>query len=430
MGTLGKKALVVLLFGVCFFLSEKAPAADLLYPAISSFNVSGSPRICTTSDGDLIVATAAVGKSGASDILIVRLDPFDATVLASLTVGGNGNEQVCGVSLDNKGRIVLAGTTTSASFPAPVPGSSPGTARAFVCLVDQGLKGVEAAALPIAGEAAALAVGTDGSVYLGGSAVAAGIPGGENGFVVRLDGDSLAVRDSIFIGGSGPDRIKALAVNSRGEVIAAGDTASREDFPLSENAWQPQINVDGESGFVALLDRKLSRIIAATAVNASRADEVFAVNIGRNDSAVIAGATASPDFPSTRGDRHHGGRDAFVIELSRDLTRLVGARVFGGKGDDAGRALVSEAGTFIVMAMETDSPVIEGLKVPLVNSGRDIDIFFLGPSLKLLRPASAGTKGTDHSPALALGEGNRVIVAGMTEHSGKATVFLSEHDMY
>jgi len=437
----GKFFLVMLVTAAFPFFGAvaSAPAADLLRPAVAASPAAGSAagwlRICTTRDGDLLVATASPGRNGSSDILIVRLDPFDATILASLTLGGNGDERVGGMALDAKGRIVLTGTTSSSDFPAPGPGAQSaennGASRVFVCLVDQGLKGVERAAAPMDGEGLALVIGGDGSVYVGGAAVVPGVPGGENGFVLRLDQDSLETRDALFIGGSAADRVKALAVNSRGEVIAAGDTGSKEDFPFTENVWQPQVNVDSKAGFVAVLDRKLARIIAATAINASREEKVYDMDIGRNDSVVVAGSTTSPDFPSTRGDIHHGGRDAFVIELSRDLARLEGARIFGGRGTDAGRALVSEAGTFIVMAVESDSPVIEGIKEPLVNSGgRDIDIFFLGPSLKLLRPASAGTRDPDHSPALALGEGDRVIVAGITEHGGKATVYLSEHDLY
>ncbi len=451
----------ILLLTALLFLPTTAGAGapdtsgigTVIYPAIG-VNLINAPAIMgikqlhlrANQSGDLIIAAATPGKNGDNDIIVARVDPDDATVLSWMTIGGKGDDWVGGLILDRRGRIIITGSTDSPDFPMiggglMTPPPKTGGKKAFLCRISPDLKTLEQSSTPVAGDGLGLALGKDGSIYMGGRTITGIFPEkwpgatpalspGPNGFILRVNQNSWQVANATFIGGRGIDWVKAIIVNKIGDLVAVGDTDSI-DFPFSEDAWQPRINSNDNAGFAVILDPELKKIKTATAINAGQTEVIHDLSIGRNDSVIITGWTSSPNFPSTRGDSYHGNGDCFVVRLSSDLTKLEDARIFGGKGMDAGRALVNEAGTFIVVAMESKSPRITGIKQPLTNpGGKDIDLLFLGPNLKLLRPEYSGTDLPDYNPALALGIGNRIILTGIAAEKGKARLFLSEHNLY
>ncbi len=140
-----------------------------------------------------------------------------------------------------------------------------------------------------------------------------------------------------------------------------------------------------------------------------------------NGNVYLAGTTTSPSFPGTSGGAQPtlaGSKDAFVAELSADLSQLVQATYLGGSNDDSGTALaIAPAGTpmagDIYVAGTTQSnnfpgtsggaqPGCAGGSTVCSNTG-DAFIAVLSSDLKsLIQSSYLGGTSFDNGEALAI----------------------------
>jgi PKD repeat protein len=188
--------------------------------------------------------------------------------------------------------------------------------------------------------------------------VAYEILGTSYGFTLgRYDGALPLVIDpllaSTFLGGSGEDGGycgNALALGTDGSVYVAGYTAS-DDFPSSTGI----LYQGGDSDvFVARFDRALTTLLAATYVGGANLEQASAIAVG-NDGVYVTGSTMSPLFPTTGGayDGSYGGStpgpydapgDAFVTKLTSDLSTIVSSTFYGGSACDYARGVFVDGG--------------------------------------------------------------------------------------
>lgn len=187
---------------------------------------------------------------------------------------------------------------------------------------------------------------------------------------------------STYLGGSGLDQGKGVAVDSGGSVYVVGQTASG-DFPVA-GALQ-STNAGGEADvFVAKFDPAGS-LVFATYLGGTGTDRGFAIAVD-STALYIVGDTTSANFPTQNADQPNPGGDidAFVAKLSKDgsslmySTYLGGARAEEGLGiavDGSGNAYVAGAtlssdfpatlGTFnIGIAQTCDDPSKPGTTIP------------------------------------------------------------------
>jgi uncharacterized protein (TIGR03437 family) len=108
----------------------------------------------------------------------------------------------------------------------------------------------EAAVVPSA--ATALVVGSDGSVYTGGS-----------GFVAKMNSSLSGNTWLTHIGGNGTTAVSLIVSAPDGSLWAAGSTTST-DFPVLPGALQPQPSPYGSSGFLVHLSADGSQTLAST----------------------------------------------------------------------------------------------------------------------------------------------------------------------
>lgn len=150
--------------------------------------------------------------------------------------------------------------------------------------------------------------------------------------------------------------------------------------------------------------------------NANAMQEVAA-----NGNIYLAGTTTSPSFPGTSGGAQTalaGSQDAFVAELSPDLSQLMQATYLGGSGNDSGAALaIAPAGTTmagdVYVAGTTQSsdfpgaaggaqPTCGGGSTACANTG-DAFVAVLSPDLKtLIQSSYLGGSSFDNGDALAI----------------------------
>jgi hypothetical protein len=242
---------------------------------------------------------------GSGDGFVARLSADLTQIIKSTYLGGSGSDSVRALAIHpTTGEVYVAGQTSSNNFPKASDGSD----------------GAQAS-------------------YGGGS---------YDGFVAKLSADLTQIIKSTYLGGSGDDFAKALAISSTGDVYVAGDTTSN-DFPGTTGGAQASCGGSGcsssnQDAFVARLNKELTQILKSTFLGGSNTEYARALAIHPITGEVyVAGETSSSHtsttpFPGTSGgaqETHGGGSyDAFVARLSADLTQILQSTYLGGSGSD------------------------------------------------------------------------------------------------
>ena len=162
---------------------------------------------------------------------------------------------------------------------------------------------------------------------------------------------------SSFVGGTGRDRVTAVAFDGVGNVILAGETTSA-DFPVAQAGQGTRKGPT--DAFVVKVARDGSRIVHATYVGGSADDRASGVAVDPEGNIYVTGVTTSLDFPVTPGayDLENGRFptcqggdciDSFVVKIPSDGGPFVYATYLGGEHDDysAGIAVGADGSVFI-----------------------------------------------------------------------------------
>ncbi len=156
---------------------------------------------------------------------------------------------------------------------------------------------------------------------------------GSDVFVAKLDANLRTLLAATFLGGSIQDFAGALALDSMGNVYAAGFTVP-STFLGSEWARPTVPLLEPGKAFVAKLDANLRTLLAVTFLGGSGVDAINALTLDSMGNVYVAGWTASSDFPGvgagSADSTFAGGSEAFVAKLDANLSRLLAATFLGG----------------------------------------------------------------------------------------------------
>jgi len=217
------------------------------------------------------------GAEYARDFFYAKIEPDGTDLVFASYFGGTGYQTFSDLALGPDGSIWLTGEEFSSpglatpgayqTEPSPVP-SGDGFALGSIVARFDGTNGSLLAATYLdAGSIAAVAVATDGTVFVAGEASGAGnarprrplelvnplqsLHGGySDGFVAKFSPDLSSLLFSTYFGGSGHDRIHCLALDPSGNLLLAGLTQSSSGFPVV-NAFQANYGGGETDAFVA-----------------------------------------------------------------------------------------------------------------------------------------------------------------------------------
>jgi Beta-propeller repeat len=294
-------------------------------------------------------------------------------------------------------------------------------------------------------QAFAVALGTDGSVFLTGNTVSANFPttlgsfqpmtgGGSDLFVARLNSTFTASLYSTFLGGSGDDAGRGIAVDPVGNAYVTGFTTST-DFPTTPGAVRPTRPVGEPAGvadaFVVKLNPQGSALVYGTYLGGTGSDVGLAIAIDLAGNAFVTGGTFSVDFPRTLGASQlllGGDRDAFVTSLNSTGTALRYSTFLGGAGTDVGNAIaVDGAGSAYVTGSTTcaaapcptatDFPTTPGVFAPRRPPGEaagvtDAFVTKLDAIGALVYSTYLGGTGADEGLGIVIDSSGHAIVTG------------------
>ena len=198
--------------------------------------------------------------------------------------------------------------------------------------------------------ASGIAVDSLGSAYVTGTASAPDFPttsgayqttGIGAAFVTKVDPAGATLVYSTYLGGTGGDAPKGVAVDKNGNAYVAGFTRST-DFPTTAGALQPRYMQNGGGdprgvAFVTKLNPTGSALAYSTYLGGYNLDVAFAIAVDSSGDAFVCGETFASNFPTTpnafqRGIHGNGGSNAFVSKLNPTGTALLYSTYLGGSG--------------------------------------------------------------------------------------------------
>jgi Beta-propeller repeat/Cep192 domain 4 len=361
---------------------------------------SGNAYIAGYTDSTDIFPSAVVGAgfqtslAGGLDAFVVKLNSGGTALLYATYVGGktpslgeiNADDRAQALAIDSSGNAYITGDTASSDFPTLNPLSAQscgqGGADVFVTKLNPTGSGlVFSTCLGGAQDDHGLGIALDSSnnVFVtGDTASSTTFPtttgafqttfggGATDAFVTEIKADGSALLYSTFLGGSGDDHARGIAVDSSGNAYVAGNTAS-SNFPISTGAtaaFQGTFQGSGAfglgDGFVTKLNPAgtgSSDLVYSTYLGGANDDVANSITVDSSGKAYVTGLTFSSRFPTANPYQASlaGGDDAFIAKLDPSASgsaSLVYSTYVGGKGADQGGSIaVDSAGNAYVIGV-------------------------------------------------------------------------------
>lgn len=243
------------------------------------------------------------------DIVVAQLAPMAAGLTFSTYLGGTQDDGATAVAIDGGGNIYLTGVANSTDFPLahPIVSEMEGEQAGIVAKFSPTGSLVYSTYLQgFTNEVGnAIAVDASGAAYVAGATDADDFPvtshalqttagGGLDGFVVKIAPDGASFVYSTYLGGSEDDSANGIALDGTGAAYVVGDTQST-DFPTVPDATSEDTR--GSDGFVTRLSPDGSQATSSMYLGGSDDDGLNTVALGANGQLIVAGLTASSDFP-------------------------------------------------------------------------------------------------------------------------------------
>ena len=406
-----------------------SPGAD---PGRIALQFGGIQRLAIAANGDLVLSTGAgqvrhakpyayqvvngkqkavsarfamrsrdsvgfeIGRYDTGRTLII--DPIVYPVLEwSTFLGGSGDDGAQSVAVDASGYVYVASWTNSGNFPMKV-GSydlsingnydvavskiSPDGKTLVYSTYIGGAGNDYASDIAVKGGNAVVVGDTDSADYpVTAGAVQTGNAGGSDGFVTELNAAGSALVASTYVGGSGYDTLRSVALDPSTSRVAVTGWTNSSDYPTTAGAFQTTWSAGlPSSAFATVLTTDLSAYHFSSYLHGTAQEQygtaVTVDNLGR---VVVVGRTNSTTFPTTVGAYQtaiKGELDAFITMFDASGGSLVWSTLYGGTWTDGAEDVLIDGGGNVCFVGRTDS-----LDIPLrgeqqaVNNGLK-DAFF------------------------------------------------------
>jgi hypothetical protein len=366
---------------------------------------------------------------GTNDVFVTKLDP-NGSPIYSTYFGGLGAEDGGDIAVDQFGNAYVTGRTGSADFPTVAALQSiymGGGNDGFVTKLDSTGSIVYSTYLGgwYGDVSTSLAVDEIGNVYVTGltyspnfptvNPLQAAVNGSGDLFVSKLNPAGSTLLYSTYIGGTGYEDGRSIAVNASGNVYVTGLTTST-DFPLLSPFQAHIAGTNGVDAFVLKLSSGGSSLEYSTYLGGTYDDWGQGIGLDSLGNAFITGTTFSNDFPTT-GTAFQpikaspgANSDAFVTKIAANGSALLYSTYLGGlysNGDDgaADVAVDSSGNAYILGATRSASfPILNAVQ-PVIGGYKDAFITKLNPmGTGLIYSTFLGGAGEDNDGGM-LGEG-------------------------
>ena len=326
-----------------FAAKLSADGSELLYSTfLGGMDLDLANGIAVDSQGQAVVAgmttslnfpltPGSVGalRRGRREAFVLKLLPDGSDVVFSTILSGSMDETGYDVAVDANDSIFVTGSTNSTNFPTTAGAfqtALAGGMDAFVAKLSSGGDALEYSTL-LGGEAddgaEAIFVRADGSATIAGTTESPDLPVGEMAFSSDYSGNGDALAATIaadgsaasctYLGGSGRDEGRGVAVTAEGDIVIGGNTES-DDFPVTQDATQSDLRSNTGDAFYSRISGA-GELVASTYYGSSNEDEGRDIALGPDGGVFLVGVSSWEPAPrralATRGSIQRRGIDDF-----------------------------------------------------------------------------------------------------------------------
>ena len=248
------------------------------------------------------------------------------------------------IAVDSAGSAYVTGTTTSNAFPI-TPGALQTTGSTFLtklapagnALVYSTFVSSPIAAIAVDGNGNAFVTGTTSQLTPTSGAFQTSRSAPQSPYVAKINVSGTATVYATYVGGSGNDESKGIAVDANGNAYVIG-VARSANFP-TRNALRPTLSGPTDA-FVAKLNPSGSALVYSTYLGGAQDERGFGIAVDGAGQAVAVGWTESNDFPIAGAFQprigyydaaSHSVSNAFITKLNAAGNGLVYSTYLGGK---------------------------------------------------------------------------------------------------
>jgi hypothetical protein len=353
----------------------------------------------------VVLGPDLTSNDGPPDAFVAKVNASGTSLVYCGYIGGSGMDTGCSIAVDGSGNAYVTGYTDSPEWQFPVvvgPDltlNGSGGLNVFVAKVNDKGTGLDYCGYIGSGQGFGIAVDGSGNAYVTGQTgeteatfpVVVGPDLTHNGlsdvFVAKVNATGTALAYCGYIGGSGYDLGRAIAVDSSGYAYVAGETRSAEDtFPVVTGPDLTYNNpgLDRADAFVAKINPTGTALVYCGYIGGVDSEYARGIAVDDSGNAYIAGKTWSTEatFPVVSGpDLTYNDfgitpapGDAFVAKVNATGTALAYCGYIGARSDDEawGIAVDDFGGAYVAGGTDgTDwFPVVTGPDLT-ANGNRD-----------------------------------------------------------
>jgi uncharacterized protein (TIGR03437 family) len=380
-----------------------------------------------------------LNRTYASGAFVLKLNPRGDGIEYLSILGGNAAIWTYGISVDYSGHAYIAGTTKASDLPA-TPQAAQGAYRGgdrdgfLAKLAPDGKSLVYCSYLggSAADDLYGLAVDRDGNAVVVGATDSTDFPttsgalqtksgGNFDAFASKLNSSGTAWLYSTYLGGSGPDVARAVALGSTGTAYLAGVTSST-NFPTTSGSLLSGVGYN--TGFVSALKSDGSALVYSNRLADN--PEFRDVAVDTDGNAYVTGLAQSSQFPLTEDAWQTGfgsPTDGFLLKLNPEGNKVLYSTLLGGAGADAGNAVALDSSGNAYIAGQAGSanfPVTEGVYQAALGGVRNpflakLDMNAASPAFDrpiITKIRNAADVAEQSGPALPIGPGAIIDIEG------------------
>ena len=259
-----------------------------------------------------------------NDVFITKVNPSGTALMYSIVLGGGSNDYGYGIAVDSHGYVDVCGSAGDGSFPAG-SGTYKGAYDAFLAQVKSDGSGfyfIKYIHLPSADDtkndyAQSVAVDSADNIYVCGTSEYDTTYFYNVASILKFSSEGVLQSYNEALGYDGGGTYGyGIAVDASDNVYVTGKTGCA-DLYSHNNLYR-----GGGDGFVAKLTSSLSYIYA-TYLGGASYDYCQGIAADASGNAYVTGATASSDFPVTKGPAYAGSYDPFVTKINPAGTVLL-----------------------------------------------------------------------------------------------------------